>query len=213
LIFRIEIFPEISIGKDIAKTHFRSNGSDVAAALSRISVMKKIDIGLRRASDHFASHVLPANTRFQDIPSRENAISLAKALWETNGWLWSDRNPGVDRRADLGKAKTFDDDLFERCPDLQLVRDVAEAAKHGGELKRESVVVKEISGVGSPGGTQCVAQIFGPNGERRDGPFGGMMVPSTPECTLSIETESGSHDMKLVLATVLQFLLTETSKK
>lgn len=51
-------------------------------------------------------------------------------------------------------ASAFDDGPFRRCPDLQLIRDLADATKHGGELHRRSVIVKAISGCGSPGGTR-----------------------------------------------------------
>jgi AbiV len=51
--------------------------------------MKKINIGPTKASEYFGLHVVPANTRFLNIPNHENAISLAKALWDTAGWLWS----------------------------------------------------------------------------------------------------------------------------
>jgi hypothetical protein len=175
--------------------------------------MKKIDFGPKSASDYFISHVMPANTRFQSISSHENAISLVKALWDTAGWLWSDRNPGLDRRREQAKAEAFDTDLFNRCPELALVRDVAEAAKHGGELSRGSVAVTGISGSGSPGGTSFKSEPFGPVGERSSGPFGGMVVESTPECTLRIDTAGGSRDMKEVLAIVFKFLQTESSPK
>jgi hypothetical protein len=48
-------------------------------------------------------------------------------------------------------------------------------------------------------------------GERPSGPFGGMMVESTPECTLRIDYEGGSRDMKEALATAFKFLQAETS--
>jgi hypothetical protein len=122
--------------------------------------------------------------------------------------------PVSRRRSQQGeKADTdaFDADLFKRCPDLMLIADLAEAAKHGGELTRASVIVKGLSGCGSPGGTSFTYSVFGPIGERPSGPFGGM-VESTPECTLRIERKDGSsRDMTEALETVYKFLLTETS--
>jgi hypothetical protein len=173
---------------------------------------KKIGIGPSSAGEYFAAHVVQANMRFQNLSSRDNAITLAKALWDTHGWLWSDRNPGIDRRTDPLKTKAFDDDLFRRCPDFKLIRDIAEAAKHGGELNRAGVVVKDVSGLGSVAGTQQVLHAFGTDGEREDGPFGGMMPAPTPESPLRIQTKDGnSHDMKQVLATAFEFLLTEVN--
>ena len=124
--------------------------------------MKKINIGPTKASDYFGAHVIPANTQFLRLSNYENAFSLAKALWDTTGWLWSDRYPGVDRRkARAEDVKAFDNDLFKRCPDLQLLRDLADAAKHGGELSNPNVTVTGLSGSGSPGGTIFTTTMFG----------------------------------------------------
>jgi hypothetical protein len=135
---------------------------------------------------------------------------LAKALWDTAGWLWSDHYPGVDRRDQPADTKAFDDDLFKRCPDLQLFRDLADAAKHGGQLSNPKVVVTGISGSGSPGGTSFISNPMGRMGERAFGPFGNMLE-LTQECTLRIDHAGGSRDMKEALATAFKFLQAETS--
>jgi hypothetical protein len=178
----------------------------------RMASVTKIDFGPRSARDYFGLHVMPANSRFLKISNQENAIAVAKSLWDTTGWLWSDRNPGVDRRDQPAVASAFDEDLVNRCPDLQYMRDLADATKHGGELGRSSVVVNGVSGCGSPGGTLSTSNQFGMMGERASGPFGGMAVQSTPECTLQIDLkDGGSRDMKEALATVFKFLQAETS--
>jgi len=113
--------------------------------------MKKIDFGPRSAGDYVGLHVIPAHQQFLRISNLESAMAAAKALWETVGWLWLDRHPGVDRRkARADDVKAFDNDLFKRCPDLQLLRDLADAAKHGGELSSPNVTVTGLSGSGSP---------------------------------------------------------------
>jgi hypothetical protein len=184
----------------------------VGKSIAEDGFMKKINIGSTKASDYFGVHVIHAHQQFLRISNLENAMAAAKALWENVGWLWSDRHPGVDRRkAEAATVKAFDDDLFKRCPDLQLLRDLTDAAKHGGVLQRRSVVVTGISGCGSPGGTSFTSNPFGPTGERPSGPFGGMMVESTPECTLRIEHAGGSRDLKEALATAFKFLQAETS--
>jgi hypothetical protein len=81
--------------------------------------MKKVDFGPRSAGDYFGLHVIPAHQQFLRISNLENAMAAAKALWETVGWLWSDRHAGVDRRKAPATVKAFDDDLFKRCPDLR----------------------------------------------------------------------------------------------
>jgi hypothetical protein len=103
--------------------------------------MKKINFGPTSARGYFDLHVVPAYSRFQSISNLENAIDLAKGLWETAGWLWSDRYPGVNRRDQPAAASAFDADLLRRCPDLEFFRDLADTAKHGGELHRGSVIV------------------------------------------------------------------------
>jgi hypothetical protein len=161
--------------------------------------MKKVNIGSTKASDYFGVYVVPAHLRFLKISNLENAMADAKALWENVGWLWSDRHPGVDRRkAPAVAVEAFDNDLFKRCPDLQLFRDLADAAKHGGELSNPKVTVTGLSGSGSIGGTIFTTTPFGTH-------------QSTPECTLRIDYPGGSRDMKEALATAFKFLQAETS--
>jgi hypothetical protein len=44
----------------------------------------------------------------------------------------------------LREDQRFTDDLFVACPSLELIRDLADSAKHGGQLERGSVKVKTI---------------------------------------------------------------------
>ena len=83
-------------------------------------------------------------------------------------------------------------------------------------LRHQLIVLKRrlhgrVRGCGSPGGTSFTSNPFGPMGERPSGPFGGMMVESTPECTLRIDYDGGSRDMKEALAAAFKFLQAETS--
>ncbi len=83
-------------------------------------------------------------------------------------------------------------------------------------LRHQLIVLKRrlhgrVRGCGSPGGTSFTSNPFGPMGERPYGPFGGMMVQSTPECTLRIDYDGGSRDMKEALAAAFKFLQAETS--
>jgi hypothetical protein len=104
----------------------------------------------------------------------------------------------IRRLAQENAADAFDADLFKRCPDLRLIRDLADATKHGGELHRGSVTVKGVSGSESPGGTSFT---FSPLGT----------LQSTPECTLQIDHGGGSRDLKEALTTAYKFLRDETS--
>jgi hypothetical protein len=118
---------------------------------------------------------------------------------ETVGWIWTDLHPGIDERDAKAAAKVLSDDRLARCSDLALVRDLADAEKHGGELGRSTVVAKGISGSRSPGGTSFTSS-----------PLGTLQL--TPESTLKIDLKDCSHrDMKEALTTVYKFLRTAVS--
>jgi hypothetical protein len=159
----------------------------------------KIDLGISSARDYLDRHVAPAQSRFNDLPSKVNALEAANVLWDTVGWIWSDLNPGINERDAERAAKMLSDDRLARCSDLAIVRDLADAKKHGGELGRPTLVVKGISGTGSPGGTAFTISVYGTK-------------ESKPVCTLRIDLKDGtSRDMQEVLANVYQFLRVETA--
>ena len=84
-----------------------------------------------------------------------------------------------------------------RCRDLELLRDLADAQKHGGQLSRSSVRVAAISGSGDPGGQH---QEFGPLG----------MTEHRPKCTLQMDLiGGGSRDLTEALKAVHKFLRAE----
>jgi hypothetical protein len=134
--------------KHLAKIASASKAARVGTVLANrlpksTASMKKINFGPTSVRDYSGLHVVPAYSRFQRISNLESAIDPAKALWDTAGWLWSDRYPGVNRRDHPAAASAFDADLFRRCPDLEFFRDLADTAKHGGELHRGSVIFPE----------------------------------------------------------------------
>jgi hypothetical protein len=161
--------------------------------------MAKIDLGVSSAQDYLDQHVAPAQSRFIDIPSQVNALDLADVLWDTVGWIWSDLYPGIDERDAKQAAKMLSDKRLARCPDLAIIRDLADAKKHGGQLGRSCVIVEGISGSGSPGGKTFTSSVYGTN-------------ESKPECTLKVDLKDGSQrEMKEALANVYKFLRAETS--
>jgi hypothetical protein len=134
------------------------------------------------AQDHFDSRAAPAYSAFLRLKSRENAIAAAVASWEMRDHL----------RGGTGKVE-FDQALFKSCPELQLIRDIAEASKHA-ELARSDVKVSGISGTGSIGGEATIIS-----------PLGSLQM--VPPCTLQIDLKDGSSRMmEDVLATVAKFL-------
>lgn len=118
------------------------------------------DIGYGDVRDYWKKEVLPAYERFVALPNRKNALDLAEVAWSLHDRMWHDKNPHVDPHADPKRYEGFRDELFKVCPELALVRDVAEIIKHGG-LSRQSVQVKKIEGTGSPGGKIQHFKAFG----------------------------------------------------
>jgi hypothetical protein len=139
------------------------------------------------AQDHFDSRAAPAYSAFQRLKSRENAIGAAVAFWEMRAYLRG-----------IGTEDESNRNLFKRCPELQLICDIAEASKHA-DLGKDDVKVSGISGTGSLGGE---ATIISPLGS----------LPTVPPCTLQIDLKDGSSRMmEDVLATVAKFLRAQIS--
>lgn len=129
-----------------------------------------------------------SHSKFKEIQTRKNAVDCAKAIWELRDYHWRDTNPAIDPRDAREKYKRFTDDLFSAIPDFELIRDIAESAKHGGQLGRNTVQVKAIEGTEVPGGT------FFESGPplTASGPFRNMHEVK-PECTLRIILKDGSE--------------------
>jgi hypothetical protein len=120
---------------------------------------------------------------------------VAQAAWAIHERLWHDkgRAPPLDQ---------FREDLFKACPELQLMRDIAETSKHAG-LNRKSVEVARITGEENRGGTVEVSEgIREVNGQL-------MPMPrhtTKRACTLMIETVGGrSYPVPETLKTVVDF--------
>jgi hypothetical protein len=143
-------------------------------------MLKDVSIGYASAREMLDSVVTPAYSQFLKIQSRENAIEVAQAVWNMTDRRWYDLNPGTDPRSDPNRYKAFKADLTIACPELALIQDIAESAKHGGQLERGSVKVRVITGAGSPGGT---VYVFSPLG----------MNQFTPECQLVVECLDGTN--------------------
>jgi hypothetical protein len=141
----------------------------------KISRAKPVNIGHSSARDHWKRFTCPTYSRFVDRQSIESAIECAKSIWELRDFLWRDMHPNIDPR---DAPQTFNDQLFVACAGLNLIRDIAESAKHGGQLSRNTVKVKGIKGAGG-GGTLM-----------ESGPLG--MYEHKPKCTFEIELNDGS---------------------
>ncbi len=102
-----------------------------------------VDFGLASAREYWTEVAEPAYERFVNDESRGNAITAFRVLWPLHDWLWHEQHPGKDTR----KSKDYElfrQQLFANCPDLALLRDIADAGKHRG-LGRANVHVREMA--------------------------------------------------------------------
>jgi hypothetical protein len=102
------------------------------------------DIGLSSAAQYLHDALVPANARFRQKQTRETLLAVASPAWALHERLWHDQgcNPDLEQ---------FRADLFKQCPELELLRDFVETAKHTG-LNRKSVRLVNLTGAKKPGG-------------------------------------------------------------
>jgi hypothetical protein len=146
----------------------------------------KPQIGFPNASQYLHDALLSAYRRFKQAQTRTTALEVAHAAWALQERLWHDqgRNP-----PDLEQFRAA---LFKECPDLELIRDHTETAKHV-ELGRKSVRLVSITGGENPGGVYEVSDQFGQR-----------IVPGV--CTLTFNTIDGqSYKVTDVLERVVRF--------
>jgi hypothetical protein len=138
-----------------------------------------VDIGYTSAQEWWNYIACPAHSRFRDASTKENMFECAKALEDVRGWRWRDTHPGIDTRGAPRKYEAFNQRLFTACPELELIKDIAEIAKHGGQLSRNSVKVDSIVGSGI-GGAEYLSDELG-------------MRERKPECMLRARLKDGSE--------------------
>ena len=103
-----------------------------------------VDFGFTSAREFWTEVVLPAYERFQAEPTRGNAIMACFPAWHIQDWIWHQQHPGDDTHNN-NDYQLFQQQLFANCPELQWIRDVADAGKHRG-LGRQTVEVREVKG-------------------------------------------------------------------
>lgn len=141
------------------------------------------NIGFDNPSAYFEYCILPAYRAFVGTPQRTNAVAFAIAAWHLNDRLW--HYQGKPNREAFVAA------LMKACPELRLVRDLADAGKHH-ELNRPSVTVARIEGAEGGG----ILESFGPLG----------MTSSIDRGSLQIVEQDGSrHDPAIVFCRVVEF--------
>jgi hypothetical protein len=102
-------------------------------------------IGLDNARRHLDEVLSPSYRQFTERGTRANLLKVAEAAWAIHERLWHDKGCVPPR-------EQFRQDLFKACPELRLMRDIAETGKHTG-LNRGDVELDRITGAENPGGT------------------------------------------------------------
>jgi hypothetical protein len=109
-------------------------------------VVQYVDFGFTSAREFWDEVVLPAYECFKAEPSRGKAIMASFPAWHIQDWIWHDQHPGEDTR-NSKDYQPFQEKLLLDCPELQWIRDVADAGKHRGlGRKKPKVEVREVKG-------------------------------------------------------------------
>jgi hypothetical protein len=108
---------------------------------NRGKTVQYVNFGFTSAKEYWDEVLLPAYERFNAEPSRGNAIMASLPAWHIQDWIWHQQHPGTDTRNSKDYTQ-FHDKLFDDCPELAWIRDVADAGKHCG-LGRPTLEVRE----------------------------------------------------------------------
>lgn len=140
------------------------------------------------ASDYFELSVYQAYRDFDRHSTRTNAVQLAVAAWHV-----------VDRlKRDRGNQGGFVESLFAACPELDLVRRLANVGKHDQLRDPDQMVHLE----GAEGGG--ILESFSPLG----------MTSSVNRGSLELVEANGSrHDLGTVFRRVMEFWKFELAKR
>jgi hypothetical protein len=105
-------------------------------------MVRYVDFGFTSAEEFWTEVVLPAYECFKAEPTRGKAIMACFPAWHIQDWIWHQQHPGEDTHNN-NDYRQFQHQLYANCPELQWIRDVADAGKHRG-LGRQSVEVREV---------------------------------------------------------------------
>jgi hypothetical protein len=149
-------------------------------------------IGFPTTREYLQDALLPAYNRFQQKQTRDTLLGVASPAWALHERLWHDQGCKPD-------IEQFRADLFTACPELDLLRDYVEAAKHTG-LNRKGVRLVSLTGAENPGGIAEIADQFG---QRR----------TTLDCTLTLNYADGtSYRVTDVVKRVVEFWVKKLSQ-
>lgn len=99
--------------------------------MARNRSVRYVDLGYNTAREYWEETGLPAHQRFIEQGSRQTAIEACLHAWHVHEWCWHELNPGSDTHGNKAYL-AYREDIVEQCPELEWVRDVADASKHRG---------------------------------------------------------------------------------
>jgi len=102
-----------------------------------------VDLGIPDAKAFWTTVALPSVQAFRTGATTLTSLMAAWSLWHMNEWLWYDTHPGETARVSQA-YKDFTAGHTSACPDLLLLRDVAEASKHRA-LSRKGIAVDKVT--------------------------------------------------------------------
>lgn len=158
--------------------------------MARNRSVRYVDLGYSSAREWWDEVGLPAHRRFVDEGSRQTAVDACMHAWHVHEWHWHEMNPGSDTRGNADFTK-FQHELVTACPELEWVRDFADASKHRG-LGRPGTVTAVHN-------KRPVSILLG----LRDASGRSLMSPARP-VTLEL-TDETTVPLSEVLETVVSF--------
>lgn len=99
--------------------------------MARNRSVRYVDLGYTSARQWWEETGLPAHQRFVEQGNRQTAIDACLHAWHVHEWHWHEMNPGSDTHGNSAYL-AYRETIVDACPELEWVRDVADASKHRG---------------------------------------------------------------------------------
>jgi len=106
---------------------------------------------IKTAQQYFEELLRPAHAEFlQDALSSRKAIACAIFAWHLRDWIWAGHKNQLRSAHQLKELRQFDRHLFAKCPELELIQEIATGSKHfegDGTAITESGLVHGFAGL------------------------------------------------------------------
>src|SRR5205085_3430779 len=126
----------------ISPAIFESSAQVFPPLLRQRKSVRYIELGVPSARAFWENIVLPNYEQLNKDPCPASVFNAAQAAWHMKDWIWHDQHRGEETRNNKEHV-AFEAKLFDDCPELAWIRDVADGSKHCG-LTRDSVTVREL---------------------------------------------------------------------